>query len=68
MTSPVLPLKARLARIAPFFRTSRPGFVLAIVGSLVGALTEPAIPALLKLLLDRGFADRHLSLWLVPVE
>src|SRR5437762_3705381 len=67
MTSPVLPLKARLARIAPFFRTSRPGFVLAIVGSLVGALTEPAIPALLKLLLDRGFADRHLSLWLVPV-
>ena len=67
MTSPVLPLKARLARIAPFFRTSRPGFVLAIVGSLVGALTEPAIPALLKLLLDRGFADRHLSLWLVPL-
>jgi len=67
MTSPVLPLKARLARIAPFFRASRRGFVLAIAGSIVGAITEPAIPALMKVLLDRGFDNRHFSLWMVPL-
>src|SRR5689334_17864104 len=67
MTLPVSPLKARLARIAPFFRESRFGFVLALAGSLVGALTEPAIPALLKGLLDNGFEKGNLPLWLIPV-
>ena len=39
---------------------------LAGVGTLVGALTEPLIPALLKTLLDRGFGEGRIALWMVP--
>src|SRR3989442_12427052 len=60
-------LLQRLARIAPFFAASRWGFVLAIVGSIVGAATEPVIPQLLKELLDKGFQSKLLPLWAVPV-
>ena len=67
MTTPVLPLKARLARIAPFFRASRGGLFLAFVGSVIGALTEPLIPAMMKELLDKGFQNDALPLWQVPV-
>jgi len=66
MTLPALPLKQRLARIAPFFTASRWGFVLAIAGSLVGAATEPMVPQLLKAILDRGFEAGGLPLWSVP--
>lgn len=66
MTLPVLPLKERLARIAPFFVNGRWGFVLAIVGSIVGAVTEPIVPQLLKVILDRGFQAGGLALWAVP--
>lgn len=34
---------------------------------LTSALTEPAIPALLKPLLDRGFTQGELPIWIVPV-
>lgn len=64
-TSPTL--KSRVARIAPYFANSRLGFVLMIVGSLVGAATEPLIPALMKPLFDSGFKGATFSLWLVPV-
>jgi subfamily B ATP-binding cassette protein MsbA len=37
------------------------------MGTLVAAITEPLIPALLKPLLDSGFTDGTLELWLVPV-
>jgi subfamily B ATP-binding cassette protein MsbA len=60
-------LLERLKRIAPFFSASRWGFVLAIAGSMVGAATEPLIPQLLKVLLDKGFQSRMLPLWAVPV-
>jgi len=40
--------------------------VLAGVGTLLGALTEPLIPALLKTLLDRGFGEGRIALWMVP--
>ncbi len=53
--------------MAPFFRGSSWGFVLAVVGSVVAAATEPMIPALLRLLLDRGFHGGELALWKVPV-
>lgn len=68
MTSPLLPMKLRLARIAPFFLSSRWGFVVAAVGTVVAAITEPMVPALLRLLLDRGFKGGNLSLWLVPLS
>jgi subfamily B ATP-binding cassette protein MsbA len=45
-------LKARIQRIAPYFAGTRRGFVLVVIGAIVSALTEPAIPALLKPLLD----------------
>ena len=62
---PTLP--QRIARIAPYFAQGRLGVVAAILGSLVGALTEPMIPELMKPLLDRGFTAGALPLWLVPV-
>ncbi|MEO8835833.1 MAG: lipid A export permease/ATP-binding protein MsbA [Caldimonas sp.] len=60
-------LGERLRRIAPFFAGSRRGFVLAIVGALVAAATEPAIPALLKVLLDDGIDKSRFPLWVVPI-
>jgi subfamily B ATP-binding cassette protein MsbA len=57
----------RLQRLWPYFRSARTGMVLAGISTLVGALTEPMIPALLKTLLDRGFAQGNIPLWTVPV-
>ncbi len=61
-------LLQRLARIAPYFRASRAGFVLALVAAAIAAMTEPMLPALLKCLLDEGFGpSRSFPLWIVPV-
>ncbi|KAB2874078.1 MAG: lipid A export permease/ATP-binding protein MsbA [Ideonella sp.] len=57
----------RVSRIAPYFRSGRAGIVAAGVASLVAALTEPALPALMKPLLDKGFTGAGIPLWLVPV-
>ncbi len=67
MTEPTPPLKLRLRRIAPFFAESHMGFALVVVGALVGAATEPLIPALMQPLLDSGFKAGTLPLWLIPV-
>jgi len=68
MTAATQTLKGRLRRIAPYFAGTRRGFVLVVIGAIVSALTEPAIPALLKPLLDSGFNKSGvLNLWLVPV-
>jgi ATP-binding cassette, subfamily B, bacterial MsbA len=62
------PLLQRLARIAPYFRASRPGFAAAFGAAMVAAATEPLLPALLKRLLDDGFGPaRSFSLWMVPL-
>ncbi len=60
-------LLQRFARITPYFRHSRLAVGVAFLASLVGALTEPLIPAMLKPLLDQGFSAGALPLWLVPV-
>ncbi len=49
-----------------WFGGSRRWWVLALVMSVVAAGTEPLMPALLKPLLDRGFARGQLALWMVP--
>ncbi len=49
-----------------WFGGSRRWWVLAMVMSVVAAVTEPLMPALLKPLLDRGFARGQLALWMVP--
>jgi subfamily B ATP-binding cassette protein MsbA len=60
-------LTQRLLRLWPYFRSAKTGIALAAVATLIGALTEPLIPALLKTLLDRGFAQGNVELWMVPV-
>ena len=67
MSNAPSPLRERLRRIAPFFANSRRGFVIAFFGAVVGAATEPAIPALLRWLLDNGFQLGAVPLWIVPV-
>ena len=67
MTPATPPWKVRLARLAPFFKDSHKGLVLAVVGAVIGAATEPMIPALMKPLLDNGFKAGTLPLWLIPV-
>ncbi len=60
-------LKQRFARLAPYFRSGKRGVVVAVAGSLITALTEPVLPALMKPLLDKGFGQADVALWLVPV-
>jgi subfamily B ATP-binding cassette protein MsbA len=62
-----LPLWQRLRRVAPWFSGHGHMMVLAIAGILVAAITEPAIPALMKPLLDKGFQGGSIPLWQVPV-
>lgn len=38
-----------------------------MIATLVGAITEPLIPALLQPLLDQGFTQGTLQLWMVPL-
>ncbi len=57
----------RFARITPYFRQGRIGIVVAFIGSLIGAATEPLIPEMMKPLLDQGFTGGKLALWMVPV-
>jgi subfamily B ATP-binding cassette protein MsbA len=58
----------RLLRFWPYFRSAKGSIALAAVSTVIGALTEPLIPALLKTLLDRGFAQGNLALWMVPAS
>ncbi|PIG09640.1 lipid A export permease/ATP-binding protein MsbA [Comamonas sp. 26] len=62
-----LPLMQRLKRLTPYFSGQRWAWGLAILATLIGAATEPAMPALLKPLLDSGFTQGSLDLWMVPV-
>ena len=58
---------ARLRRLAVYFGDQRTAWTLAIVATLVGAATEPLLPALLQPLLDRGFTEGNLPLWIIPI-
>ena len=60
-------LLQRFARLAPYFSSGKRGLAIASVGSLLIALSEPVLPALMKPLLDEGFGKTDLPLWLVPV-
>ncbi|WOP14612.1 lipid A export permease/ATP-binding protein MsbA [Ottowia sp. SB7-C50] len=61
------PLRMRLARLWTYFREYRLGWVIALAGTLISALTEASVPALLKPLLDDGFTQGTLPIWVVPV-
>src|ERR1700761_3780994 len=62
-------LKQRLARVIPYFRNnSGSALLLAAGGNVVAAATEPAIPFILKTLLDSGFKNTSgLPIWSVPL-
>jgi len=60
-------LARRIRRIAPYFKSSRRGLVLAGLGSVVAALTEPMIPSFMQHLLDAGFQQRAMPLWQIPL-
>ena len=52
--------------LAPYFASSARFWTIAAVATVVSSALEPLVPALLKPLLDRGFAGPGLALWLVP--
>jgi len=57
---------ARLGRIQPYFENAGLPILGIFIATLLVSLTEPAIPALLQPLLDKGFVNNGLSLWKVP--
>lgn len=61
------PLAARLARLWTYFSEYRLGWLIAGLGTLISALTEASVPALLKPLLDEGFTQGSLPIWIVPL-
>ena len=64
---PELTISQRLLRVARYFTRPYYAWVALAVSVIVGAALEPAIPALLKPLLDQGFNSNTLPLWMVPV-
>jgi subfamily B ATP-binding cassette protein MsbA len=51
----------------PYFGHQPWVWALAAVATAIAASTEPVVPALLGPLLDHGFGQSKISLWLVPV-
>lgn len=64
--APTQTLVQRLRRLRPYFARPAGLWVLAFFTTAVGALTEPAIPELLRLLVDQGFQGQGIALWTVP--
>ena len=58
----------RMSRLLPYFGVLRGAWLLVALSTIVGALTEPMIPALLKLLLDHGFKQGDLQIWMIPAS
>jgi ATP-binding cassette, subfamily B, bacterial MsbA len=57
-------LKRLFGMLGPY----RKRLLVALLGMIVTAATEPMFPAVMRLLLDKGFAGKPtFSLWLVPV-
>ena len=59
-------LLQRFARVAPYFKRTRPAIGVAVLMLLIGAVTEPALPALMQPLLDKGFSGSGFPLWWIP--
>ncbi len=60
-------LPAHFTRLAAMLPEYKGRLVLALVGMVLTATTEPGLAALMKILLDKGFTGKPtFSLWLVP--
>ena len=64
---PLRELFAKFRHILPFFKGLQGPAILVLLCIVIGALTEPMIPALMKPLLDKGFSAQGLELWHVPL-
>jgi subfamily B ATP-binding cassette protein MsbA len=61
-------LPPNLLRVFRLFGPYKHRLALAFVGMILTALTEPMLPAVFKILLDKGFAGKpSFPLWSVPV-
>ena len=60
------PLLHRLRRLWPYFGTYPGTWMIVVLATIVGAATEPMIPALFDKLLELGFVKRTLDIWMVP--
>ncbi|MGB2881224.1 MAG: ABC transporter transmembrane domain-containing protein, partial [Rhodoferax sp.] len=60
-------LLARARPLMPYFGIYPGTWLIIVLATIVGAATEPMIPALFDKLLDLGFVKRSLELWTVPV-
>ena len=56
-----------MRKLAPYFGHQKGIWTVAVLATLMAALTEPMIPALFQPLLDKGFAENKLPLWVIPV-
>jgi len=63
---PTANIRERLRRLTPYFGSQKGIWAVAVLATLVGALTEPMIPALFQPLLDKGFSENKLPLWIIP--
>ncbi len=52
--------------LLPYFHGTRRYWWVAVLATLVSSATEPLVPALLKPLLDQGFSQGSIPLWMVP--
>lgn len=62
-----LGLITRLARLRPYFGKPYSAWLTVLVATTVMSLTEPLLPALMQPLLDKGFQQGALAIWMVPV-
>ncbi len=71
MTQPVAQAASvfrRMMRLRPYFGKPASVWITAMVATVLLALSEPLVPALLQPLLDRGFQKGSLPVWTVPVS
>src|SRR3569623_985584 len=60
-------LRSRVGREMVYIHSARRYWLNVLLSTAVGAATEPAMPALLKPLLDSGFKQSAFPMWAVPV-
>lgn len=58
---------ARLRRVWPYFSEDKVSWFALVLCTLLVAACEPVLPALMKPLLDHGFATTTFNPWLVPL-
>ena len=68
LSVPTRSILQRIRRFTPYFGTLPGIWLMVALSAVVGAATEPMIPALLKPLLDRGFQRGEIEIWEVPAS